>query len=242
MKIDLPTFLKHYTAETDKFPFGIRLYDAYFGGGKTLSMIYDMRKIYNEYNDTHIISNIKLNLPESVDYEYFNDPDTLIAILNRVQSENRKHVLVMIDEGLSYFAENGGIDPALMNSITQSRKNRTFIMISVQKFKRLNNRLRDFSKETVQCTNFGRIQINRVRDDAKLKWDKEVMDFVGEKKYTYVFKRNDDLFKFYDTNQIIKLDKEIKTGSLLGEKPPPATPAVGVIKANPPFGKVKVRR
>lgn len=241
MRVDFPTFLKRYTREKDRFPFGIRLYDGVQGAGKSLSMVYDMRKIYNEWNDTCIVSNIKLVLPKEVDYRYYEEVDELINILNVIEYEQKRHVLVIIDEGLTYFAENGGIDPALMNKITQNRKNRRLIMISVQKFKRLNNRLRDFSMETVVCSNLGFVQINQVRDDKNLKWDKEAMDFLGEKKYTYIFKRNDDLFRFYDTNQIIKLNKDIHTGGLLGDKPPPSSPAevVGVPLSK---NKVKIRR
>lgn len=228
MKIDWNSFVKKYTVDKDKFPFGIRLYDGAQGEGKTLSMVYDMREIYNAFDDVTLITNIDLNLPEGVEYIYYESVDGLIDAMAEVEDEGKKHVIVMIDEGLTYFAENGGIDPALMHKITQNRKNRRFVMISVQKFTRLNNRLRDFSLETVQCGHFGNIQINRVRDDRKLKWDREEMDFVGDKKFTYVFKRNNELFELYDTFQIIKLDTETKTSGLLGSKPPPV--AVPVVK------------
>ena len=238
MKIDWPTFIKRRTPDRDKFPFGIRIYDAPQGMGKSLSMCYDMRKIYNAFDDVSIVSNIKLNLPKNITYQFYNDVEGLIQCLDYVEQQGLRHVLVLIDEGLTYFAENGGIDPALMSKITQNRKNRRFIMISTQKFTRLNNRLRDFSMETVQCTHFGPIQVNRVRDDTKLVWDKNEMDYVGVKKYTYVFKRNNELFNLYDTNQIIKVNTKIKTGSLLGDKSPPIQP-VGEKKT---FRRSKITR
>lgn len=221
MKIDWKSFVKKYTVDKDKFPFGIRIYDGVQGSGKSLSMIYDMREIYNAFDDVTIITNIDLNLPEGVEYTYYESVQGLIDAITEVEVLKKRHVIVIIDEGLTYFAENGGIDPALMNKITQNRKNRRFIMISTQKFTRLNNRLRDFSLETVQCGHFANIQINKVRDDTKLHWDKEEMDFVGDKKFTYIFKRNNELFSLYDTNQIIKLDTKTKTSGLLGSKSPP---------------------
>lgn len=238
MKIDFKTFFKRRTPDRDKFPFGIRIYDAPQGQGKSLSMVYDMRKIYNAFDDVSIISNIKLNLPSNITYQFYSDVKSLIDCLDYAESEGLRHVIVLIDEGLTYFAENGGIDPALMSKITQNRKNRRFLMISTQKFTRLNNRLRDFSLETVQCSHFGPIQINRVRDDTKLVWDKTEMDFVGIKKYTYIFKRNNELFRLYDTNQIIKLDTKTKTGSILGDKSPP----VSITGVQPGFNRRKAKR
>lgn len=228
MKIDFPTFMKRYTADKDKFPFGMRLYLGEQGCGKTLSMVYDMRKIYNSFDKVSIISNIKLNLPNKVNYQLFADVQGLISCLEYVESQGVKHCIVLIDEGLTYFAENGGIDPALMSKITQNRKNRRFMMISTQKFERLNNRLRDFSLESVECRHIANIQYNVVRDDQKLAWDKTLMRYTAPKKYSYVFKRNNELFRLYDTFQVIKLDTKTKTGSLLGDKSPPTVAPVGL--------------
>lgn len=227
MRIDFPTFIKRYTPDKDKFPFGMRLYLGEQGSGKSLTMIYDLRKIYNQFGDVSIISNIKLNLPADVDYQYYNDVQGLIDCIDYVEQQRIKHVLILIDEGLTYFAENGGIDPALMSKITQNRKNRRLMMISTQKFERLNNRLRDFSLESVDCRHFGNIQYNIVRDDQKLAWDRELMRYTAPKKYSYVFKRNNELFRLYDTFQVIKLDTNTKTGSLLGDKSPPVSLSSG---------------
>lgn len=226
MRIDFPTFAKRYTPDKDKFPFGMRLYLGEQGCGKTLSMIYDMKKIYNSFDDVSIVSNVKLNLPHDITYQYFTDVIGLIQSLDFVEKQSLKHVVVIIDEGLTYFAENGGIDPALMSKITQNRKNRRFMMISTQKFERLNNRLRDFSLESVDCRHIGNIQYNVVRDDRKLAWDKTLMCYTAPKKYSYVFKRNNELFRLYDTFQVINLDTKTKTGSLLGDKAPPSQPVV----------------
>lgn len=219
MKIYGRTFFKKYTKEDDNFPFGIRLYDGVQGSGKSLSMVFDTLELLKLYPDTKVISNMGILGLENI--VYYTTVDELI---NAINTNVAKHTIVLIDEGLTYFAENTGIDPAFMSQITQNRKNRRLIMISTQKFKRLNNRIRDFSLETVKCRSFLNFQVNIVRDDQSVHWDKEEMDFIGQKKYIYVFKRNNDLFNKYDTYQNIKLQKGQSTQYLFSEKQaPPAT-------------------
>lgn len=222
MKIYWNTFRLKYSKDPDDFPFGIRFYDAVQGGGKTLSMVFDAIKLKEKYPDMKLISNVKIK--DFADATYFDSVDELIEALEK--SQDNKHTLVIIDEALTYFAENGGIDPALMNKITQNRKCRRFMMLATQKFKRVNNRLRDFSMETVFCHNFWFFQVNIVRDDTSLKWDKDEMDFVGEKKYTYIFKRNNRLFSLFDTFASVKIDKNINSLNLLAERASPPAPQI----------------
>lgn len=220
MQIDWRSFTKKYTKDPDGFPFGIRFYDAAQGGGKTLSMVHDALELKKQYPDMITISNVIIKgLPAQ---KNFDSVDELIYLLEL--SQEHKHTLVIIDEALTYFAENGGIDPALMNKITQNRKCRRFMMLATQKFKRVNNRLRDFSLETVKCCHFWFIQFNIVRDDTTLHWDKDEMDFVGLKKYIYVFKRNNDLFNSFDTFASIKIDKNINTNNLFSPAAAPPPP------------------
>ena len=178
MKIDWRSFKYKFKRDPDLFPFGMRFYDSAQGGGKSLSMVHDALELKRQFPDMITISNIKIKCLGG--QWNFDSVDELIDLLEKTQ-EN-KHTLVIIDEALTYFAENGGIDPALMNKITQNRKCRRFMFLATQKFKRINNRLRDFSNETVICRHFGFIQFNIVRDDSSLHWDKDEMDFVGNKK------------------------------------------------------------
>ena len=178
MKIDWRSFTKKFIKDPDSFPFGMVFYDGVMGSGKSLTMVHDALEICKKYDDVLLISNIQFKVKTGAkEVIYFQTVDELITALE--YSQNLKHTWVIIDEALTYFAENGGIDPALMNKITQSRSCRRLICLGSQQFKRVNNRLRDFSMQTIQCRNFGRFQINSVRDDRKLHWDKEEMDFVG---------------------------------------------------------------
>ena len=136
MKVYWKTFNKKHTPDPDQFPFGIRFYDAVQGGGKTLSMVFDAIELKKQYPDMKTITNVIIK--DFEDMETFETVEELVVLLEK--SQENKHTLVIIDEALTYFAENGGIDPALMNKITQNRKCRRFVMLATQKFKRINNR------------------------------------------------------------------------------------------------------
>lgn len=231
MRIDWRSFTKKFVKDPDTFPFGMVFYDGVMGSGKSLTMVHDALDICKKYDDVLLISNIEFKVPTGAkEVIYFQSVDELIKALE--YSQNTKHTWVIIDEALSYFAENGGIDPALMNKITQSRSCRRLICLGSQQFKRVNNRLRDFSMQTIQCNNFGRFQINSVRDDRRLHWDKEEMDFVGPIIEYRIFKRNLDLFDSYDTFAGVRLDKNISTASLFvpaAAPPPPQAEKGGLL-------------
>lgn len=218
MKIYWGTLFKKCDKDTDTFPYGITFYDAPQGGGKSLSMVFDALQLKKEFPDLHLISNLVIKDWESA--EYFNTPPDLVNLLTK--SENHKHTLVIIDEALSYFAENGGIDPGLMSEITQNRKQRRLMFIATQKFKRTNNRLRDFSLKTVKCRSIFNLQVNQVRDDQTVVWDKDDMDFVGKKLFTYIFKRNNDLYNMYDTFAKTNINMNSRTDNLFTPARAPA--------------------
>ena len=84
------------------------------GSGKSLSMTFDAIKLKEKFPDMKLISNLKINgIEEQKNYETVEE---LLSLLE--ESQYNKHTLVIIDEALTYFAENGGIDPALMNKIS----------------------------------------------------------------------------------------------------------------------------
>lgn len=250
MKIYWGTLFKKCDSDKDKFPFGITFYDAPQGGGKSLSMCFDALELQKQFPDLFLISNMKIN-GWGDNCIYFNSPKELANILQTplvppspsgaqclrfVKSKNKSslqpqnsHSLIIIDEALSYFAENGGIDPGLMSEITQNRKQRRLMFIATQKFKRTNNRLRDFSLRTVKCRNIFNFQINQVRDDQTVKWDKDEMDFVGKKIETRIFKRNNDLFSRFDTFAKTKIDFNARTDTLFT---PARAPAQAEVKSD----------
>lgn len=217
MRIYWGTLFKKCDKDKDKFPFGIWFFDGKQGSGKTLSCVFLALKFKEKYEDLRLVSNVVIN-GWGEDVEYFSTPTELVQILNG--NSNNKHTLVIIDEALSYFAENGGIDPALMSEITQNRKQRRLMFIATQKFKRVNNRIRDFSMRTIKCRSFFSLQYNVVRDDEELIFDKETMDFIGRRVGSFIFKRNNDLFARYDTFAKTEIDTKKRTDTLLTARAP----------------------
>ena len=227
MKIYWSTLFKKCDTDDDKFPFGITFYDAPQGGGKSLSMCFDALELQKQFPDLFLISNMKIN-NWGDNVIYFSSPKELVSILQTSfdapfsKQSPPMHTLILIDEALSYFAENGGIDPGLMSEITQNRKQRRLMFIATQKFKRTNNRLRDFSLRTVKCRSIFNFQINQVRDDQTVKWDKDEMDFVGKKIETRIFKRNNDLFSRFDTFAKTNINLNSRTDILFSPARAPA--------------------
>ena len=227
MKIFWRTFFRKRDRDKDKFPFGIRFYEAYMGEGKSLSSVFDAFQLAYEFPDLLLFSNLKIK-----DYPAkqvnFSTKEELEKFLLLIDDDkiNYKHILILIDEALPYFSENQGLSVGTISALTNLRKNRVCMFLNSQKFVRVNNRIRDFSKETVKCsTLFGIFQYNQVRDDKKLVWSKEDVDYVGTKKYSYIFKRHNRLYNSYDTLAKIKTSRT-KDEPLLtvAAAPPPPQP------------------
>lgn len=225
MKIYWRTLFRKRDRDKDKFPFGVRFYEAYMGEGKSLSSVFDAFQLAYAYPDMLLFSNLKIkDFPcKQVN---FSTKEELYNFLLLIDADkiNYKHILILIDEALPYFSENQGLNVGVISALTNLRKNRVCMFLNTQKFTRVNNRIRDFSKETVKCnTIFGIFQYNSVRDDKKLAWSKEDMDYIGAKKYSYIFKRHNKLYNSYDTLAKIKTSatKDEPLLSVAAAPPPP---------------------
>ena len=218
--------------DKDKFPFGVRFYEAYMGEGKSLSSVFDAFQLAYAYPDMLLFSNLRIKDFPS-DQINFSTKEELYNFLMEIDADNvnYKHILILIDEALPYFSENQGLSVGTISALTNLRKNKVCIFLNTQKFTRVNNRIRDFSKETVKCgTLFGIFQYNQVRDDKKLVWSKDEMDYIGAKKYSYIFKRHNRLYNSYDTLAKIKTsntkDEPLLTAA--AAPPPPQQVSKGV--------------
>lgn len=232
MKIFWRTLLRKRDKDKDKFPFGVRFYEAYMGEGKSLSSVFDAFQLAYAYPDMLLFSNLRIKDFPS-DQINFSTKEELYNFLMEIDADNvnYKHILILIDEALPYFSENQGLSVGTISALTNLRKNKVCIFLNTQKFTRVNNRIRDFSKETVKCsTLFGIFQYNQVRDDKKLVWSKDEMDYIGAKKYSYIFKRHNRLYNSYDTLAKIKTsntkDEPLLTAA--AAPPPPQQVSKGV--------------
>lgn len=231
MKIHWRTFLNKRTPDKDKFPYGVRFYDGYMGAGKSLSMVFDAFQLAKIYKDLLLISNLKIKDFPALQYNFSNKEELYkyLMMIDNDEFLDHKHIMILIDEALPYFSENTGLSLGVVQSLTNLRKNKVLMCLCTQKFTRVNNRIRDFSKETVKCRSlFGVFQFNQVRDDLDLVWSKEDMDYIGRKKYSYIFKRNNKLFNSYDTLAKIKNSNTNDNDLLVAAVPPPPPQALQV--------------
>lgn len=206
MKIDIESFKKKCT-KNDKglFPTGTRVYKGYQGRGKTLSMVHDMLEIKKAFPKCKIYSNLKI---KNFDYTFFSDNKGLKKALEAQNGENG--ILLVVDEAQLYFNKKDGISIDVFTCICQQRKDRRKIMFTTQIWEDLDVSLRKQVKEVVKCHNIGKMQINTIFDGESLRWEKKEGDWVANKKYTLVYKRNDELYEKYDTYQKIVTNENYK--------------------------------
>lgn len=232
MKIYWRTLFRKRDKQKDKFPFGVRFYEAYMGDGKSLSSVWDAFQLAYEFPDMLLFSNLKIKDFPTKQIN-FSTKEQLYDFLIKIDNDeiNYKHILILIDEALPYFSENQGLSVGTITALTNLRKNRVCMFLNTQKFTRVNNRIRDFSKETVKCdTLFGIFQYNKVRDDRHLVWSKDEMDYIGGKKYSYLFKRHNRLYNSYDTLAKIKTSKTKDEPLLIAAAAPPPPQQLQILK------------
>lgn len=205
MKIDFRSFrLKKTPIKEPQFPTGTRAYKSHQGKGKTLSMVYDSMKLFEEWDKSILFSNvqIKVNDEDKKRYHYFNTEKGLYEALRCQNGANG--VIVIIDEAHLFFGKKKGISLDVITAISQQRKDRRKIFISSQIWEDLDISLRKQVPEIIDCNNiFNLIQINTVYRGHTLKWDKMESAYIAQKDYTYIFKHNDRLYNLYNTYQKI---------------------------------------
>lgn len=202
------------------------------GEGKSLSSVFDAFQLAYAYPDMLLFSNLKIKDFPAAQIN-FSSKEDLYNFLMQIDNDEIKfkHILILIDEALPYFSENQGLSVGVISALTNLRKNKVCLFLNTQKFTRVNNRIRDFSKETVKCsTIFGIFQFNQVRDDKKLVWSKDEMDYIGSKKYSYIFKRHNRLYNSYDTLAKIKTSQTKDDNLIAAAAPPPPQQQVVIKK------------
>lgn len=115
----------------------------------------------------------------------------------------------MLDEAHLYFGRKDGIPLDLLTCISQQRKDRRRLIFSSQIWEELDLSLRKQVKEIVHCRCiFKKIQVNTVSDGETLHYDKQLSRFCADKKYTEIFKHNQEYYTRYDTYQKIITNEE----------------------------------
>lgn len=202
MQIDYKSFTKKFTPIKNSFPDGMFVYKNQQGSGKTTSMVYDGLEIVKQFPDCKVFANLNI---KNLDYTPFKSVGELLNVLRF--NNGQKGVLILLDEGQNYFNKKNGVPIDIMTQLCQNRKNRRCILMTSQIWDDLDVALRKQVKRVINVSNFLNIQINRYYNGYTLKYDKKTNDYIADKIFTKIFKRNNELLNRFDTFEIIETNQ-----------------------------------
>lgn len=187
---------------------GLHLYIAGFGEGKTCSIVRDAYNICCAYPQVTLLTNFKLkNFPEHTKILELKSPKDIINA--------PPNTLVLIDEIGTIFnsrdwgnGKGGGVPKALFQHLVQVRKRHIQILATTQNYRYLDIMLRRITATVTVCSAFfkhpfTRMITNRVynADDYELFCDNPMFPLVAVDSFSYV--QTDKLRGLYDTEELI---------------------------------------
>lgn len=185
-----------FNRDPDFFKYqGLVIYTGRQGAGKTIAMVYDMRRMQQEYPLCKCITN--------VDYKRQNcelkDWRQLITYKNGIYG-----VIVGLDEIQNWFSSKQSKDfpPEMFEVVTQNRKNRRVILATTQNFYQPAKDIRAQCSEVHKCVTFLNVYtiVHVVRPTLDANGD------VKEWKHVrfYSFVHDPELRELYDTYKVIE--------------------------------------
>lgn len=196
--IDLPYqfTLDMFAREPDFFKYqGLIIFEGRQGSGKTSSMIEFARRMQYEYPKAKCLTNLN----------YLKQDDELNHWTQLVDYKNGYYgVIAVMDELQNWFSSNQSKDfpPAMLQTITQNRKNRRIILGTAQNFYLLAKPIRSQCTEVRRCvTLLGCLTIVR-RFEPILDSEGNVAEF--KKRGIYFYVHDQDLRDSYDTYHVIE--------------------------------------
>ena len=188
---------------------GLHLYVARFGEGKTCSIVRDAYNLCSDFPQLSLLTNIKVqNFPEHTKILPLNSPwDIINAPAN---------TLVLIDEIGTIFnsrdwssSKGGGVPKILFQHIVQCRKRNIQILATTQHYRYLDIQLRRVTATVTVCSAFlkhpfTRMITNRVynAEDYELFIDNPMFPLVCMSASSYI--QTDFLRSLYDTDEIVQ--------------------------------------
>lgn len=200
--------LDHFTLDPNTFKeYGVHVVEGEQGSGKTVTMVYLLKKFRTIYPNIKIFTNMEYKYQDGV----LNDLSQLSLDTNGVYGE-----IDVIDELQSVldssFSKNFPVE--LLSIICQQRKVRRCILSSTQNFPRLAKQLREQTNFIYRpLTLFGCLTIVRVYK-AKLDENANFIDKDNKPIKIFFFVHDDDLRNSYDsykTVDLIKVSKDKKS-------------------------------
>lgn len=188
---------------------GLHLYVARFGEGKTCSIVRDAYNLCSDFPQLSLLTNIKVqNFPEHTKILPLNSPwDIINAPAN---------TLVLIDEIGTIFSardwsssKGGGVPKILFQHIVQCRKRNIQILATTQHYRYLDIQLRRITATVTVCSAFlkhpfTRMITNRVynAEDYELFIDNPMFPLVCLSASSYI--QTDFIRSLYDTDEIVQ--------------------------------------
>lgn len=187
---------------------GLHLYVARFGEGKTCSIVRDAYNICYDYPQVTLLTNIKVqNFPEHTKILTLNSPQDII--------DAPADTIVLIDEIGTIFnsrdwssKKGGGVPKILFQHLCQVRKRRIQILATTQNYRYLDIQLRRITATVTVCSAFLKHPFTRMitnrsynAEDYELFCDNPLFPLVCENAYSYI--QTDFIRSLYDTDEVV---------------------------------------
>lgn len=189
-----------------------------FGCGKTLTMVKDALRIYNNYDNkevwddkqndfviqhVHIVSNVDMS---GSGIPYYNWVDeSMLSHPEKFGFPDQDIIIYLLDEAATIFNSRNfktNISEVLLSSLMQQRKYKILIFTTAQRFKMIDKLIRDTTSVVTTCKKKWRIVMTQNFDA----FDVENCDNVGmlEPLSTRFWFAKDSDYHAYDTFQHVK--------------------------------------
>lgn len=210
-------------------------YTALFGGGKTLSCVHHVIRLYDRYNNkkiydpirkkwvtqkVHIISNVDISRP----FERFTSLSQIIRVAEKfkdIDEENntRTCTVVLGDEfsvQMNSRSFKTNIDPQFLNTLLTCRHHHIMLIYNAQRFNHVDKLLRDVTTTVIECQKIWRVCIQKTYDAWQLENCQDPTTIKPQARHGWFITDQD--YKNYDTLACVgNLIKSVKEGDMESE-------------------------
>lgn len=210
---------KEKGAKADSGKFGVYSYNGAQGRGKTYSLtefVYDNKNLVI-YSNFHFTDVINTHFENELNY-YDNGFESLMKIKNDLDSglikiPVDKQLVIIYDELFQELMRGDKLSKEVLDFLSQMRKRKIIFLTSAQYWSEIPISFRRFVRYQIDCSFFNipflpfSILLKTFHDGDLIKWDNDSQDFVAPIIETSISKVRKNVFKSYDTFELIRLQK-----------------------------------
>lgn len=210
-------------------------YTALFGGGKTLSCVHHVIKLYDRYNNkkiydpvrkkwltqkVHIISNVDITRP----FERFTSLAQIIRAAEKFKEIDEKNntrtcTVVLGDEfsvQMNSRSFKTNIDPQFLNTLLTCRHHHIMLIYNAQRFNHVDKLLRDVTTTVIECKKIWRVCVQKTYDAWQLENCQDPTTVKAQARHGWFITNQD--YNNYDTLACVgNLIKAVKDGDMESE-------------------------